>query len=154
MLSARLLHLVSLLVKTASICFVFEITLSHQTKTPFIWLHFLFFVFFNQRWQKKEKQNHTLSFLNSAQNITLSNLPLANDNHKDEQNHQTEYKATLFFSVWSMWWSSQHWSTHKAAPKPCSSNHLPQPRPSGSQEFQSLVKFSSRIPRVPIQFPF
>lgn len=102
-----------LLVKTVSICSVFEITLSHQTKTPFIWLRA-----FYQRWQKRKKKNKTThSFLNSAQNITLSNLPLVNDNHKDEQNHQTEYKATLFFfSIWSMR-SSQCWSTHPVRPR-------------------------------------
>ena len=72
--------------------------------------------FFISDGKKKEKQNHTLSFLHSAQNITLSNLPLLNDNHKDEQNHQTEYKATLFFSIWSMR-SSQCWSTHPIKPR-------------------------------------
>lgn len=100
--------------------------------------------------KKEEKQNHTLSFLNSAQNITLSNLPLVNDNHKDEQNHQTEYKATLFFFylIYAIFAVLVH-ASHKAAPKPCFSNHLPQPRPSGSQESQSLVKFSSQNPTGP-----
>lgn len=51
---------------------------------------------------KKKKNKTTHSFLNSAQNITLSNLPLVNDNHKDEQNHQTEYKATLFFFLFDL----------------------------------------------------
>lgn len=67
--------------------------------------------------KKKKKNKTTHSFLNSAQNITLSNLPLVNDNHKDEQNHQTEYKATLFFfPIWSMR-SSQCWSTHPVRPR-------------------------------------
>lgn len=103
----------SLLVNTVSICFLFEFTLSHQTKTLFIWLRF----FLSAMAKRKKKNKTTHSFLNSAQNITLSNLPLVNDNHKDEQNHQTEYKSTLFlFSIWSMR-SSRCWSTHPIKPR-------------------------------------
>lgn len=58
------------------LCFRSDITLSRQTETPFTSL----LIVINDG---KEKTKTTHSLLNSSQNITLSNLPLVNDNHKE-----------------------------------------------------------------------
>lgn len=78
-----LLHSRSLLVKSAASCLLFNHAITSDEHIFYLTSRF------HQRWQK-EKQSHTLFSKQRTKNITLNNLPLVKDNHKDEQNHQTE----------------------------------------------------------------
>lgn len=78
-----LLHSRSLLVTSAPTCPLFNYAITSDEDIFYLTSRFL------PRWQK-EKQSHTLSSKQRTKNVTLNNLPLVKDNHKDEQNHQTE----------------------------------------------------------------
>lgn len=88
-----LLHSRSLLVKSAPTCLLFNHAITIRRR------HLLFDFLFSSTMAKRKKKNrsHTLSSKQLTKNITLNNLPLVKDNHKDEQNHQDRRKSNTLF---------------------------------------------------------
>lgn len=90
-----LLHSRSLLVKSAPTCLLFNHAITIRRRHPLF--DFLLSSTMAERKKKQKNRSHTLSSKQRTKNITLDNLPLVKDNHKDEQNHQDRRKSNTLF---------------------------------------------------------